>query len=69
MSDQSSALPYRIVLADIDIPFWRMVTIILKWSLASIPAVIILMIILSVVGAMFGGLFAAITGHIGGMRI
>ncbi len=69
MSDQSSALPDRIVLADIDIPFWRMVTIILKWSLASIPAVITLMIILSLAGAMFGGLFAAITGHIGGMRI
>ena len=69
MSVQSPAVPERVTLADIHIPFWRMVVIILKWSLASIPALIILMIIFGIAGAVFGGLFGALTGHLGGTHI
>jgi len=34
-----------ITISDVNIPFWRIVSIMVKWSLASIPAFIILAII------------------------
>ena len=39
MSVQPPAAPHRVAIADIDIPFWRMVAIIIKWAFAAIPAV------------------------------
>ena len=42
------------ILTDIQIPFGRMVMIILKWSLASIPAVILLWLAMLLVGLLFG---------------
>ena len=56
------AAPHRVSIADVEIPFWRMVVIIIKWTLAAIPAVIILSIIFGIIGAVFGGIFAAIFG-------
>ncbi len=35
MSVQPPAAPHRVAIADIDIPFWRMVAIIIKWMFAS----------------------------------
>ncbi|MDY0191677.1 MAG: hypothetical protein RBR22_13200 [Desulfuromonas sp.] len=35
----------KVVIADIDMPFWSMVQFMVKWALASIPAVLILMLI------------------------
>jgi hypothetical protein len=49
-----------IVIQDINIPFGSMVILIIKWSLAAIPAAIILLIIGAILSAIFGGLFAAI---------
>jgi hypothetical protein len=57
--------PVRTVLTDVDIPFGRLVGLILKTMIASIPAYIILFIIFAIVGAVFGGIFA---GLMGGMR-
>ncbi|HWP16550.1 MAG TPA: hypothetical protein VNM46_13065 [Xanthobacteraceae bacterium] len=54
MSVQPPAAPHRIAIVDIDIPFWRMVAIIIKWAFASIPAVIIISIIFAIIGAVFG---------------
>lgn len=50
------------VITDIRIPFWRCVCIIIKWSLAAIPAMIILGI-LYVIFSLFvlGGLGAALS--------
>lgn len=49
------------VVTDIKIPFWSMVVLLVKWALASIPAVIILIVIGTVVSAavnaIFGGTF------------
>ena len=45
-----------------DIPFWRMVAIMIKWSLAAIPAVIVISIIFGIIGAVFGGIMVAIFG-------
>ena len=51
----------EIVVTDIKIPFWSMVVLMVKWALAAIPAIIILIVIGSVlsmvVGALFGGMF------------
>ena len=61
MSVQPPAAPHRIAIVDIDIPFWRMVAIIIKWAFASIPAVIIITIIFAILGAVVG----AIVGILG----
>jgi len=47
----------RIVISDIDIPFWRLVAILIKWALAAIPAAIVVTIIMMVAIGMLGMLF------------
>ena len=69
MSVQPPTAPHRVAIADIDIPFWRMVAIILKWSFASIPAIIIFSIILGIIGAIVGGGLMAILGHVPGIKL
>lgn len=54
MSMQPPAAPHRVAIANIDIPFWRMVAILVKWSLAAIPAAIVLTIIFMLIGAGVG---------------
>jgi hypothetical protein len=49
---------------DIDVPFWRIVMILVKWSIASIPAMIILMILASLIAAVVGLILAAIGVHV-----
>jgi hypothetical protein len=62
MSVQPPAAPHRVSIADIDIPFWRMVSIIIKWTFASIPALIIISIIFSIIAAVLGGAMVALFG-------
>ena len=69
MSVQPPAAPHRVAIADIDIPFWRMVMIIIKWAFASIPAVIILSIIFGIIGAILGGGMIAMLGNIPGVKM
>jgi hypothetical protein len=64
MSVQPPVAPHRIAVVDIDIPFWRMVAIIIKWAIAAIPAAIILSIIFAILGAIAGLVFG---GMFGGM--
>jgi len=45
----------KVTITDIDIPFGRIVGIILKWTLASIPAMIIIYAVIFFVIAIFGG--------------
>jgi hypothetical protein len=49
MSMQPPVAPHRVAIANIDIPFWRMVMILVKWSFAAIPATIIVMIIYALI--------------------
>jgi hypothetical protein len=49
--------PQRIVIADIDIPFWRLVGIFIKWTFAAIPAAIIVWLIMMVIAAVIGSIF------------
>ena len=44
----------RVVLVDVDIPFGKMVMLIVKWSLASIPAMIILTLVFVAITALLG---------------
>ncbi len=45
MSDEGNKL--RVIVTDIHMPFLSMVIFMVKWALASIPAIIILMLIVS----------------------
>ena len=51
----------EVVVTDIDMPFGSMVKFMVKWSLASIPAFIILVVIFSVIFAIFGGVIAGLS--------
>ena len=52
-----SAEPNEVVVVDVKIPFWSMVILLVKWALASIPAIVILFLIGTLLSALFGGLF------------
>jgi len=52
MNDGSNIVTIR----DIDVPLWRIVLILIKWSIAAIPAAIIVAIICAVVFSLLGGL-------------
>jgi hypothetical protein len=49
----------EVVVTDVKIPFWSMVVLMVKWAVAAIPALIILLVIGSVasmvMAALFGG--------------
>jgi hypothetical protein len=51
--------PSKVVVTDIKIPFMSMVVLMVKWAVATIPALIILIIIGSIV-------FGILTGLMGG---
>jgi hypothetical protein len=52
----------QVVVTDIDIPFGSMVFLIIKWAIASIPALIILSILGAIVGVLVGGIFSSMFG-------
>ena len=61
MTDRSNLVTIR----DIDVPFWRIVMILVKWSIASIPAMIILGILVTLVSFLVGGLTMSIIDLLG----
>ena len=48
----------RVVVVDVQMPFFSMVGFMVKWSIAAIPAFLILLFI----GAVIVGMFAGVTG-------
>ena len=52
----------EVVVTDIRIPFGSMVVLILKWTLASIPAMFIVGIVVVVVFGVIGGLLTGLPG-------
>jgi hypothetical protein len=52
----------EVIVTDIKMPFLSMVVFMVKWVIASIPALIILTIILSVIGVIFGGVITGLFG-------
>ena len=53
----------QVVVTDIKIPFMSMVVLLVKWALASIPAVIILIVIGMAISMIFGALFGGFGWH------
>jgi hypothetical protein len=45
-----------VTVGDIDVPFWRIVMIMIKWSIAAIPATIILVVIWALAAGLVGAL-------------
>lgn len=45
----------EVIIKDIQMPFWSMVTFMVKWAFAAIPAIIIVAIIVTVLAGMFSG--------------
>ena len=62
MSVQPPAAPHRVAIADVDIPFWRAVAIIIKWMFAAIPAFIVISIIFGIIGAALSAIFVGMFG-------
>jgi hypothetical protein len=46
-----------VTIRDIDVPFWRIVMIMIKWSIAAIPATVILVAIWALAMILFAALF------------
>lgn len=44
----------EVVVTDIKIPFWSMVVLMVKWAIAAIPAVIILMLLVALISLVLG---------------
>jgi hypothetical protein len=47
----------EVVVVDVKIPFWSMVVLLVKWSIAAIPAFVILVTLASVTGMVLGAIF------------
>lgn len=60
MSDRGYGPEESVVLTDIDIPFERLVAIMVKWSLASVPALLIGLAIAYIIGALMGYLLVGL---------
>ncbi len=58
----ASSGPARVIVTDINMSFGSMVVFMVKWSLAAVPAMIILFSLLAIVSTIFGGMFAALLG-------
>lgn len=63
MSSPPPVAPHRIAIADIDIPFWRIVAILIKWTIAAIPAAIIVSIIFGIIAFLATLLFGGMMGR------
>lgn len=50
----------RVAVIDIDMPFGSMVGFMVKWTIASIPAILILIVLGFVLSALFAGFIAAL---------
>ena len=57
MTTQPLPSVQSVTITDIDIPFWRLVGIFIKWALAAIPATIVVTLIIMVVMGLLGALF------------
>ena len=47
----------EVVVVDVKIPFTSMVILLVKWAIAAIPAVIILIVLVGIISTILGGAF------------
>ncbi len=55
----------EVVVKDINMSFGSMVVFMIKWSIAAIPAMMILSFIGAIIAAIFGGMFAGLAALAG----
>lgn len=55
----------EVIVKNIKMPFWSMVVFMVKWAIASIPAIIIVSVIIAVCLTVFTGILGGIGGSIG----
>ena len=55
----------EVIVKNIKMPFWSMVVFMVKWSIASIPAIIIVSVIIAVCLTVFTGILAGLEGSMG----
>lgn len=55
---------HQVVVVDVRMPFMSMVSFMVKWAIAAIPAIIILIILGTIASAVFAGLFAGTASHL-----
>ena len=55
----------EVVVKDINMSFGSMVLFMIKWSIAAIPAMMILGFIGAIIGVLFGGMFAGLAALAG----
>ena len=53
----------EVVVTDVKIPFWSMVVLMVKWAVAAIPALIVLLVIGSVASMVMAAIFGGGMGH------
>jgi hypothetical protein len=53
----------EVVVTDVKIPFWSMVVLLVKWAIAAIPALIILLVIGAVASAVMAAIFGGAMHH------
>jgi ABC-type sugar transport system permease subunit len=51
--EAEEAIEHEVVITDIDIPFWSMVSFMIKWVFASIPAGMIIGITVAIILSLF----------------
>ena len=56
----------QVVVTDIDMPFMSMVVFIVKWTIAAIPAMIILFVLGTIAAVLLGGIFHSMFGGLFG---
>jgi hypothetical protein len=56
---ETNGLSNEIVIKDINMPFWSMVGFMVKWSIASVPALLILSLIIFIIYIFLGALIAS----------
>jgi hypothetical protein len=57
--------PARVVVVDVEMRFWSMVAFMVKWAIASIPALVILILLGALAAAVFPLLLTLLTPHVG----
>ena len=64
MVDQPvSEAPYRgVTITDVDIPFWRMVSILIKWVFAALVAYIVIMLIVAAIAIVIALVMGSMAG-------
>ncbi len=62
MADGTDSITIR----DIDVPFWRIVVIMIKWAIAAIPATLIVFVLYMLIFGLLGGLIGGLA-ELGGL--